>query len=100
VRGTVAHVVWAYPHTYLSVASSSWKGERWIIESESPGALKRLGWAETSIRPGDHIWSVGAGSRDGARVMRCQFVAVPTGTRLPCYPSGAAVMRGTRSART
>ena len=88
LRGVVAEVVWSSPHTYIAidVADGDERG-RWLIESESPIVLQRLGWASTSVRPGDRIVSVGGPSRQGDRIIRCQSVTTAKGVRLPCYPA-------------
>jgi hypothetical protein len=84
VRGVVSQVLWIEPHTHIVVSDEA--QQRWVIEIESPTVLQRLGWTKQSIRAGDRIWSVGAPARDGARIMRCEFVALPAGLRLPCLP--------------
>ena len=86
LQGVVTDVIWANPHAYLAIDSGR-KDARWVIEAESPLVLQRLGWTRTSIRPGDRISTVGAPARDGSPTMRCQFVTVGDGLRLPCYPA-------------
>jgi hypothetical protein len=88
LRGTVAEVVWSNPHTYIAidVADGAERG-RWLVESESPVVLQRLGWARTTVRPGDRIVTIGGPSRQGERMMRCQSLTTATGVRLPCYPA-------------
>lgn len=88
LRGVVAEVVWRNPHTYIAidVAEGGERG-RWLIESESPIVLQRLGWASTSVQPGDRIVSVGGSNRQGDRVIRCQSVTTAKGVKLPCYPA-------------
>jgi len=88
LRGIVAEVVWSNPHTYIAidVADGAERG-RWLIESESPVVLQRLGWTRGSVRPGDRIVTVGGPSRQGERIMRCQSVTTANGVRLPCYPA-------------
>ena len=88
LRGTVAEVIWSNPHTYIAidVPHGAERG-RWLIESESPVVLQRLGWARTSVRPGDHVVTVGGPSRQNERIMRCQSLTTADGVRLPCYPA-------------
>jgi hypothetical protein len=86
VRGVVGEVAWTNPHVYIAVDVPEESASRWLIEAESPIVLERLGWKRASIRTGDRISSVGAPARDGSRTMRCQFVATPDGTQLPCFP--------------
>jgi hypothetical protein len=85
VTGTLQAVVWENPHARLIIGDAA--GQRWTVESESPRVLVRLGWTPQSLVPGDRISTVGAPSRTGARVMRCDFVRAPSGSRLPCYPA-------------
>ena len=87
VRGVVAEVVWSNPHTYISVdVTDGAEQGRWLIESESPVVLQRLGWTKTAVQRGDRIVSVGGQSRQGERTIRCQSVTTAKGVRLPCYP--------------
>ena len=87
VRGVVSDVVWSNPHLYISVdvADGAEQG-RWLIESESPVVLQRLGWTKTTVQPGDRIVSIGGPSRQGNRIIRCQSVTTAKGVQLPCYP--------------
>ena len=88
LRGVVAEVVWSNPHTYISIDVGDGAGRgRWLIESESPVVLQRLGWTRTSVRQGDRIVTVGGPSRQGDRIMRCQSLTTAIGMRLPCYPA-------------
>lgn len=87
VRGVVADVVWSNPHTYISVDVTDGAGRRrWVIESESPVVLQRLGWTKSSVQPGDRIVSVGGPSVKGERIIRCQSLTTAKGVQLPCYP--------------
>jgi hypothetical protein len=88
LRGVVADVVWGNPHTYIAVdvADGAARG-RWLIESEGAVVLKRLGWTKTSVQKGDRIASIGGQGRDGARVLRCQWLTTSRGVKLPCYPA-------------
>jgi hypothetical protein len=87
LRGAVAGVVWSHPHTYISVDVSEGADRgRWVIESESPVVLQRLGWTRMSVLPGDRIVSVGGRGRTGERTIRCQSVTTAKGVQLPCYP--------------
>jgi hypothetical protein len=88
LRGVVAEVVWSHPHTYIAieVADGAERG-RWLIESESPVVLQRLGWTRMSVRHGDRIVTIGGPSRQGERIMRCESLTTANGTRLPCYPA-------------
>jgi hypothetical protein len=88
LRGVVVDVVWKYPHAYVAVdvQEGPERGRRWLVESESPVVLERLGWTRTSIRLGDRLLAIGAPHRRGDRVMRCQSVTTADGMPLRCYP--------------
>ena len=88
LTGTVTKVLWQNPHAYINldvVASGS--HERWIIESEGPVALERLGWTKSTLTPGDAITVVGARARDGSTRLRCATVTLGA-RQLPCFGSG------------
>lgn len=85
VTGVLRTVIWDNPHARLVVDDDS--GDRWTVESESPRVLVRLGWTPHSLAAGDRVTIVGAPSRSGVRVMRCDSVRTPSGARLPCYPA-------------
>ena len=88
VRGVVTEVVWQDPHAYIAVhvQEGPERGRRWVVESESPVVLERLGWRRRSVRVGDRLLAVGAPHRRGERVMRCQTVTIGDGAPLRCYP--------------
>jgi hypothetical protein len=89
LRGVVDEVLWNNPHTYIAVIvkSGARHGQRWLIESESPIALRRLGWSRESVRVGDRVSTTGAPDRRGQAIMRCQSVTVEGHATLPCYPA-------------
>ena len=96
LRGVVTEVLWNNPHTYIVVMATPTNGRtvsgpqpaptRWVIESESPVALRRLGWTRDSVRAGDAIVTLGAPDRHGRSIIRCQSVTVEGRPGLPCYP--------------
>jgi hypothetical protein len=98
LRGVVTEVLWNNPHTYIVVMATPVTHRepitggvkpapaKWLIESESPVALHRLGWTRESVRAGDAIVTIGAPDRHGRQIMRCQSVTVAGRAALPCYP--------------
>lgn len=89
VTGTVAKVLWQNPHAYIDLdVAVDGTGGRWIIESEGPVALERLGWTKETLMPGDIVTITGARARDGASRMRCASVTLAGGRRLPCFAAG------------
>jgi hypothetical protein len=93
LHGRVAAVVWKYPHVFIAIDTDGVpEGQaRWVIESEAPPVLERLGWNAAAVRGGDRMTASGAPSRDGARRMRCDTIQTAAGLRLPCYPPGRTV---------
>jgi hypothetical protein len=57
VTGTVKEYQWGNPHVWiiLVVAGADGKEVQWGFESAAPGALRRRGWKNTSMKPGDKI---------------------------------------------
>ncbi len=89
ISGRVAGVLWQNPHAYvrLDVADGAGSGTvRWTIEAEAAGVLRRLGWQADLLAPGTSVTSTGAPARDGRPLMRCAFLELPSGRRLPCHP--------------
>jgi hypothetical protein len=85
ITGVVREVAWANPHTLIVIDDG--RGARWVVESEGAGVLARLGWPRAAIAVGDRVRTAGAPARDGTHRMRCDFVQVPAGPRLPCFPA-------------
>ena len=88
LRGVVANLHWADPHTYLAIAVRRRNGgeDRWRIESESAIVLRRLGWTPEMIGAGTPVVIAGAAARDGTRVLRCDTVTPKGSAPLRCYP--------------
>jgi Family of unknown function (DUF6152) len=84
------------PHGLLMLTAKSADGkpEEWKIETNSPNILRRRGWSETSIKPGDRVMVEGYPARDGSNFMRVYRVTFPDGRELvgqrpdPTVPSG------------
>lgn len=57
VAGTVTEIHWINPHSwiYMTVTNDSGESANWSLEGASVNELRRRGWAEDSIRPGDRI---------------------------------------------
>ena len=55
--GTVTEIHWINPHSwiYLEVTGEDGQSDVWALEGASVIELRREGWAEESIRPGDRI---------------------------------------------
>src|SRR5882672_7681370 len=57
VSGTVAEFSFRNPHglLVLTAKDANGKDQQWKIETNSPNILRRRGWSETSIKPGDLV---------------------------------------------
>ena len=87
LRGVVKAVQWDNPHARIAIEVSDGTGRgRWLVESESPLVLQRLGWTRSTLRTGDHVTVTGAAARSGERLMRCRSVARAGSPALSCYP--------------
>jgi hypothetical protein len=87
IAGTVTRFLWQNPHTLIALDVSRPDGavEHWMIESESPRILERLGWSDRSLEVGVHVTVEGAAAKDGSLVMRCRAIELGDGRRLPCF---------------
>jgi len=57
ITGLVTAFSWMNPHSLIYFDAKDVNGNvaHWICETHSPAVLKRNGWSETSLRPGDEI---------------------------------------------
>lgn len=69
LKGVVRTWEFSNPHStlWLYVDDAKGKPELWGFESLSPGALTRMGWKKTTVKPGDHIAVVINPLKDGRR---------------------------------
>ena len=89
LTGAVTRVLWQNPHAYIDLDVAAHDGHtRWIVESEGPVALERLGWTKSTLSPGDVITITGARARDGSARLRCASVTLADARRLPCFATG------------
>ena len=84
VSGTVEEFSFRNPHGLLMLAAKGENGteQHWKIETNSPNILRRRGWSETSIKPGDEVTVEGYPARDGSNFMRVYKVTYPDGHEL------------------
>jgi hypothetical protein len=87
ITGTVTRFLLRNPHTLigLDVTAPDGRIEHWMIESESPRILERLGWTASSLAHGAHVTVEGAAAKDGSTIMRCREVVLDDGRRLLCF---------------
>ena len=82
VTGVVAEFHWINPHSYIVLQGAD--DHRWLIEIESPNALRRAGWTKDTLKPGDRISCTGARAKDPAIFALKGFsVEFPDGRKMP-----------------
>jgi hypothetical protein len=84
VSGTVTEFSFRNPHGLIALTAKGpdGKDQPWKIETNSPNILRRRGWSETSIKPGDRVTIEGYPARDGSNFMRVYRVTFPDGREL------------------
>jgi hypothetical protein len=84
VKGTVEEFTFHNPHGLLTLTAKDTSGveQHWRIETNSPNILRRRGWSEDSIKPGDQVTVEGYPARDGSPSMRVYRVTFPDGREL------------------
>jgi hypothetical protein len=84
IHGTVTRVEWASPHVfvYLTVASDDGESTEWAVEIDAPVLLRRYGWRQDTVEPGDEISFTGGPALSGAPVMRGAIAELADGTQL------------------
>ena len=84
VRGTVDEFSFRNPHgvVLLTAKGDDGAAQHWKIETNSPNILRRRGWTETSIKPGDVVSIEGYPARDGSNFMRVYRVTYADGREL------------------
>jgi Family of unknown function (DUF6152) len=67
--GTARSVQWGNPHVGIRMwvqVSGSDAAQEWSLVTSNPGILKRFGWTQRSVSPGDHIRVLCYPKRDGS----------------------------------
>jgi hypothetical protein len=84
IQGTVEEFTFHNPHGLIALAAKADDGseQHWKIETNSPNILRRRGWTEGSIKPGDRVSVEGYPARDGSTFMRVYRVIYPDGHEL------------------
>jgi hypothetical protein len=84
VEGTVTEFSFRNPHgvVQLAVKAAAGAEQHWKIETNSPNILRRRGWSESSIKPGDVVSIEGYPARDGSNMMRVYRVVFADGHEL------------------
>jgi hypothetical protein len=79
LKGTVETFHWSNPHsTFTLVLEPDGRSEpiKWTIITSSPAILKRFGWTQNSLKPGDRISVVCNPMTDGSHGGRLHTVVL------------------------
>jgi hypothetical protein len=84
IKGVVTEFSFINPHAaiYLDVKDDKGKGEKWMVEADSPNNLARAGWTRNTIKPGQEISVVGNQMKDGSKILRLQKIILADGKDL------------------
>ena len=76
ISGVVREFRFVNPHVrvYLEVAADGGETETWMAEGDASVALRRSGWTEDQLMPGDRITIVGNPARSGANMLGWESV--------------------------
>ena len=79
LKGTVETFLWSNPHsTFTLVLEPDGRGEpiKWNIITSSPAILKRFGWTQDSLKPGDRVSVLCNPMSDGSHAGRLHTVVL------------------------
>jgi len=81
-QGVATEFRFTNPHgiLMLDVTDEAGQIEHWTVETTAPVYLRRFGWSQDSIKPGDHLIVEGWASRDGSHFMRIRSAMRSDGT--------------------
>jgi len=90
LRGTINHMEWVNPHTwiYVDVKNSDGTVTTWHFEMGPPNALLRMGWRKDSVMPGTAVEITGYRAKDGDAIANAKTVKLPDGREL--FSGGSA----------
>lgn len=84
LTGEVARFNFRNPHAIVELLVENDNGEieRWTCETSAPSALRRRGWSQQSLEPGEIVTLEGVPSIDGSKLMRILSVTKADGTQV------------------
>jgi hypothetical protein len=97
LKGVVETIQWSNPHTVFTLllqADGGGEPLKWNIIASSPAILKRFGWTQDSLKPGDHVSVLCNPLNDGSHGGRLHTVLLlDTGQILQTKLSAAALSK-------
>jgi hypothetical protein len=90
VSGVVTEFKFVNPHGTIVLERKDKAGpsDIWKVETNAPTVLRRMGWSQESIKPGERVTVEGWGARDGSRYMRMRRVTRADGSLIGRAPMG------------
>ena len=84
LSGTVTRIEWTSPHVfvYFTTLASDGATVEWSVELDPPVLLRRYGWRQSTVKPGDTVKFTGAPALSGAPIMRGAIAELADGTQL------------------
>jgi hypothetical protein len=79
LKGTVESFHWSNPHsTFTLVLEPDGRGQpvKWNIITSGPAVLKRFGWTQISLKPGDRVSVICNPMTDGSHAGRLHTVVL------------------------
>jgi hypothetical protein len=90
IKGTINHIDWVNPHSYLHVDVTGADGKvvTWKCETAPPNGLFRRGWTKSMIKKGEMVTVDGFRAKDGSNTMNARSVLMSDGKRMFAGSSG------------
>lgn len=84
VTGQVIRFNFRNPHAIveLQVRAENGEDQRWTAETSAPSALRRRGWSQESLTPGETVTLEGLKALDGSHFMRIVSATRADGTEI------------------
>jgi hypothetical protein len=84
IKGTVNHVDWVNPHSwvFVDVKGTDGKVTTWRCETAPPNGLFRRGWTKNSLKEGSEITVEGYRAKDSSSTMSARSVVTADGKRM------------------
>ncbi len=78
LKGTVTEFQYAHPHAQIlfDVTDEQGNVSKWNSICSTPNRLRRLGWSQDSLKPGDQIRISGHPAKDGSNIMTTRKVVM------------------------
>ena len=83
-QATITKFAWANPHSliYFDATDADGNAVQVVVETAAPQALRLIGWAKTSLMPGDVVTLRAYMARNGEPVGRLNKIIFADGTDL------------------